>query len=170
MFKRQKSAYLCIIMKHFQKIILSFLFAAITFLISANTNVFREQNPESKKVYAENVHKQQELHTVKPQVLFDGEISPEIVWARILTAQPTRSLQTSHLQTLQYLPFRTQKLLSAQYGMSPIRLSTFMRILCVRFMPPTHLARFPYPVYRQTGKSSFCQKSRVLSHHVLFLN
>lgn len=118
MFKRQKSAYLCIIMKHFQKIILSFLFAAITFLISANTNVFREQNPESKKVYAENVHKQQELHTVKPQVLFDGEISPEIVWARILTAQPTRSLQTSHLQTLQYLPFRTQKLLSAQYGMS----------------------------------------------------
>lgn len=105
-------------MKHFQKIILSFLFAAITFLISANTNVFREQNPESKKVYAENVHKQQELHTVKPQVLFDGEISPEIVWARILTAQPTRSLQTSHLQTLQYLPFRTQKLLSAQYGMS----------------------------------------------------
>ena len=81
-------------------------------------NVFREQNPESKKVYAENVHKQQELHTVKPQVLFDGEISPEIVWARILTAQPTRSLQTSHLQTLQYLPFRTQKLLSAQYGMS----------------------------------------------------
>ena len=88
------------------------------FLISANTNVFREQNPESKKVYAENVHKQQELHTVKPQVLFDGEISPEIVWARILTAQPTRSLQTSHLQTLQYLPFRTQKLLSAQYGMS----------------------------------------------------
>ena len=96
-------------MKHFQKIILSFLFAAITFLISANTNVFREQNPESKKVYAENVHKQQELHTVKPQVLFDGEISPEIVWARILTA---------HLQTLQYLPFRTQKLLSAQYGMS----------------------------------------------------
>ena len=118
MFKRQKSAYLCIIMKHFQKIILSLLFAAITFLISANTNVFREQNPESKKVYAENVHKQQELHTVKPQVLFDGEISPEIVWARILTAQPTRSLQTSHLQTLQYLPFRTQKLLSAQYGMS----------------------------------------------------
>ena len=118
MFKRQKSAYLCIIMKHFQKIILSFLFAAITFLISANTNVFREQNPESKKVYAENVHKQQELHTVKPQVLFDGEISPEIVWARILTAQPTRSLQTSHLQTLQYLPFRTQKLLSAQYGLS----------------------------------------------------
>lgn len=80
-------------MKHFQKIILSFLFAAITFLISANTNVFREQNPESKKVYAENVHKQQELHTVKPQVLFDGEISPEIVWARILTAQPTRSLK-----------------------------------------------------------------------------
>ena len=119
MFKRQKSAYLCIIMKHFQKIILSFLFAAITFLISANTNVFREQNPESKKVYAENVHKQQELHTVKPQVLFDGEISPAIVWARILTAQPTRSLQTSHLQPLQYLPFRTQKLLSAQYGMRP---------------------------------------------------
>ena len=96
-------------MKHFQKIILSFLFAAITFLISANTNVFREQNPESKKVYAENVHKQQELHTVKPQ---------DFVWARVLTAQPTRSLQTSHLQTLQYLPFRTQKLLSAQYGMS----------------------------------------------------
>lgn len=118
MFKRQKSAYLCIIMKYFQKIILSFLFAAITFLISANTNTFREQNPESKKVYAENVHKQQELHTVKPQALFDGEISPEIVWARILTAQPTRSLQTSHLQTLQYLPFRIQKLLSAQYGMS----------------------------------------------------
>lgn len=167
-------------MKHFQKIILSFLFAAITFLISANTNVFREQNPESKKVYAENVHKQQELHTVKPQVLFDGEISPEIVWARILTAQPTRSLQTSHLQTLQYLPFRTQKTIvctirnehqwqTIRNG-SPIRLSTFMRILCVRFMPPTHLARFPYPVYRQTGKSSFCQKSRVLSHHVLFLN
>lgn len=107
-----------LLMKHFQKIILSFLFAAITFLISANTNAFREQHSESKKVYAENVHKQQELHTVKSQVLFDGEISPEIVWARVLTAQPTRSLQNFHLQTLQYLPFRTQKRLSALCGMS----------------------------------------------------
>ena len=167
-------------MKHFQKIILSFLFAAITFLISANTNAFREQHSESKKVYAENVHKQQELHTVKSQVLFDGEISPEIVWARVLTAQPTRSLQNFHLQTLQYLPFRTQKRLSALCGMStngkqfetaaPILLPTFMRILCVRFMPPTHLARFPYPIYRQTGKGSFCRNNSVLSHYVLFYN
>ena len=143
-------------MKHFQKIILSFLFAAITFLISANTNVFREQNPESKKVYAENVHKQQELHTVKPQVLFDGEISPEIVWA-------------PHPETI-VCTIRNEHQWQTIRNDSPIRLSTFMRILCVRFMPPTHLARFPYPVYRQTGKGSFCQKSRLLSHHVLFLN
>lgn len=168
-------------MKHFQKIILSFLFAAITFLISANTNAFREQHSESKKVYAENVHKQQELHTVKPQVLFDGEISPEIVWARVLTAQPTRSLQNFHLQALQYLPFRTQKQTiictmrnehqwqTIRNG-SPILLPTFMRILCIRFMPPTHLARFPYPIYRQTGKGSFCRNNSVLSHYVLFYN
>ncbi len=82
-------------MKHFQKIILSFLFAAITFLISANTNVFREQNPESKKYMPKIVHKQQELHTVKPQVLFDGKFHRNRMGA-ILTAQPTRSLQTSH--------------------------------------------------------------------------
>lgn len=137
MFKRQKSAYLCIIMKHFQKIILSFLFAAITFLISANTNVFREQNPESKKVYAENVHKQQELHTVKPQVLFDGEISPEIVWARILTAQPTRSLQTSHLQTLQYLPFRTQKHGISFNFIEPLFYVGFMLYICIGFVVPS---------------------------------
>ena len=53
---------------------------------------------------------------------------------------------------------------------SPILLPTFMRILCVRFMPPTHLARFPYPIYRQTGKGSFCRNNSVLSHYVLFYN
>ncbi len=88
-------------MKHFQKIILSFLFAAITFLISANTRTFSVNKIRKVKKYMPKMYtNSKELHTVKPQVLFDGEISPEIVWARILTAQPTRSLQTSHLQTL----------------------------------------------------------------------
>ena len=167
-------------MKHFQKIILSFLFAAITFLISANTNVFREQNPESKKVYAENVHKQQELHTVKPTSLIRwGNFTGNRMGADI--DSPTYTFSANFPFTDFAIPaiphpktivctIRNEHQWQTIRNDSPIRLSTFMRILCVRFMPPTHLARFPYPVYRQTGKSSFCQKSRVLSHHVLFLN
>lgn len=167
-------------MKHFQKIILSFLFAAITFLISANTNVFREQNPESKKSICRKCTQTARVtHGKTTSLIRWGNFTGNRMGADI--DSPTYTFSANFPFTDFAIPaiphpktivctIRNEHQWQTIRNGSPIRLSTFMRILCVRFMPPTHLARFPYPVYRQTGKSSFCQKSRVLSHHVLFLN
>ena len=155
-------------MKHFQKIILSFLFAAITFLISANTNAFREQHSESKKCICRKCTQTARVTHGKATSLIrwgnftgnrmgTGIDSPTYTFSAKFPFTDFAILAIPHPKTIVCTMRNEHQWQTIRNG-SPIRLPTRMRILCVRLMPPTHLARFPYLIYRQTGKIHFAGK------------